>query len=353
MKKILSLFSTKTENNMKTILLFLLPTMLFAQIGSKVQASKTTLTGKWTNNQFGFAMVLQLNADGSGKFDEEKITYTATATTLSMEQDGETTNYKYVLQNGQLTLSGGDLDAPITFAKGDGVSNTNTQKSTSTTSLPSKSGRSSIVGTWSGNGETMVFQAGGQGSYNGVGFQYNTSGNNVSIIGAADTTTLQYSVNGNYLTLSGNGTTAILQKGTTNGATAGGYGQASAGNTVGGGGSIDQSIVGKWCWANTSSTYSSSYNSTKCIVINGNGTYEYYAEGSISGYGGGGYGGSSSQSYDRGTWKLEGNRIHVQSQKEGYKVYSFEKRNHPKNGDPMIVIDGDTYVTYYQKAPWR
>ncbi|GAB3512444.1 hypothetical protein GCM10027442_23700 [Emticicia fontis] len=325
--------------------------MLFAQIGSKVQASKTTVIGKWVNNQFGFNMILQLNADGSGRFDEEKITYSTTATTLSVKQDGEITNYKYALQNGQLTLSGGDLDAPITFAK-DGAVSTATSSPISTSTSPSvKSGNASIVGTWSGNGETMVFQAGGQGSYNGAGFQYNTSGNNVSITGATGTTTLQYSVNGNYLTLSGNGTTAILQKGTANSASSGGYSQAPANNA--GGGSIDQSIVGKWCWANTSSTYSSSYNSTKCIVINGNGTYEYYAEGSISGYGGGGYGGSNSQSSDRGTWKLEGNRIHVQSQAEGYKVYSFEKRNHPKNGDPMIVIDGDTYVTYYKKAPWR
>ena len=338
---------------MKTILLFLLfPTMLLAQIGSKVQATKTSLAGKWTNNQFGFAMILQLNADGSGTFDEEKITYTSTANTLSVRQEGQTTNYKYVLQNGQLTLSGGDLDAPISFSKADGTSSATAQKTTPTTPL-TKSTNSSIVGTWSGNGETMVFQAGGQGSYNGVGFQYTTSGGNASITGTTGTTTLQFSVNGNYLTLSGDGTTAILQKGTANGATSGGYGQAQAGNNGGGGGSIDQSIVGKWCWANTSSTYSSSYNSTKCIVINGNGTYEYYAEGSISGYGGGGYGGSSSQSSDRGTWKLEGNRIHVQSQTEGYKVYSFEKRNHPKNGDPMIVIDGDTYVTYYKKAPWR
>jgi len=44
--------------------------------------------------------------------------------------------------------------------------------------------------------------------------------------------------------------------------------------------------------------------------------------------------------------------LFVQSQKEGSKVYSFEKRNHPKTNEPMIVIDGDIYVTYYQKAPW-
>jgi hypothetical protein len=32
--------------------------------------------------------------------------------------------------------------------------------------------------------------------------------------------------------------------------------------------------------------------------------------------------------------------------------YAFEKRNHPKNNDPMLVINGDAFVTYYQRPPW-
>ncbi len=32
--------------------------------------------------------------------------------------------------------------------------------------------------------------------------------------------------------------------------------------------------------------------------------------------------------------------------------WSFlDKNNHPKTGNPMIIIDGDAYVTYYQNNP--
>ncbi|MBS1554506.1 MAG: hypothetical protein JSU09_06240 [Bacteroidetes bacterium] len=65
------------------------------------------------------------------------------------------------------------------------------------------------------------------------------------------------------------------------------------------------------------------------------------------------YGGTSSKSSDRGKWWLKGDRIYYQSQTQGDGSYAFEKRNHPKNGDPMIVLDGDTYVTFYNKPPWR
>lgn len=334
------------------IILFYFPlgvSGLFAQIGSKVQASKTSLAGNWSNNQFGFAMILQLNTDGSGTFDGEKITYTSTPTTLSVKQDGETTVYKYALQNGKLTLSGGDLDAPIAFAKDGGTVNASSQANTSPAPQKSNNANSpNLLGTWSVNGETVVFNADKTGTYNGNRFNYSISGNTLTTSDNTGTTVFNYSVNGNNLTLVGGGVNVIMQRGSANTNTS----QSNTYNKNTGGG-IDQSIVGKWCWVNASSTYTSSSSSSKCIVLNGNGSYEYYAEGSISGYGGGGYGGSASQSGDRGTWKLEGNRIHVQSQAQGYKVYSFEKRNHPKNGDPMIVVDGDTYVTFYQKVPWR
>lgn len=330
-------------------LIFLTATnLIFAQIGTKVQASKTSLAGNWSNNQFGFAMILQLNTDGSGTFDGEKITYTNTATNLSVKQEGETTVYKYVLLNGKLTLSGGDLDAPIMFSKDGAISNVSTPANASTTPPNSNNSlNSNLLGAWSANGETVIFNADKTGTYNGNRFNYSISGNILTTSDNTGTTVFNYSVNGNYLTLVGGGVNVIMQRGA---AASGSQSNTYNKNT---GGGIDQSIVGKWCWVNASSTYTSSISSSKCIVLNGNGSYEYYAEGSISGYGGGGYGGSASQSSDRGTWKLEGNRIHVQSQAQGYKVYSFEKRNHPKNGDPMIVLDGDTYVTFYQKAPWR
>lgn len=331
---------------MKTLILILLSACTFAQIGSKIQTSKPQLTGKWSNNEFGFAMVLELNTDGSGSFDGEKITYTNTASTLSVKQDGETTVYKYVLQNSQLTLSGGDLDAPIKFTKGGSTATISPTNSSTNTVKTGSNTPTNLLGTWSVNGETVVFNNDKTGTYNGNPFHYSVSGNTLTTSDNTGTTVFSFAINGNNLTLVGGGVNIVMQRGNSSTSQSNTYGNNS-------GGGIDQSIVGKWCWVNASSTYSSSSSSSKCIVINNNGSYEYYAEGSISGYGSGGYGGSSSQSSDRGTWRLEGNRIHVQSKAEGYKVYSFEKRNHPKNGDPMIVIDGDTYVSFYQKAPWR
>lgn len=339
---------------MKTLLLLLISIATFAQIGAKTKVATTgSLVGKWSNTSFGFDMVLVLNADGSGSFDGEKITYTTNASNLIINEGGQKTNYQYSLSGNSLTLSGGDLDEAITFTKGGGVANNNSVTTTPNPSKPASSGNNAaIIGTWSGNGETMTLQANGQGSYNNIPFSYTISGNTLNITGSGGTSQMQFSVSGNYLTLSGNGTTVMLQKGTAYSNTkpaqsGGGYQQNQT--TVG----IDQSLVGKWCYVSSLNNPSATSSYSRCIVINGNGTYEYYAEGSISGYGGGGYGGSSSQSSDRGTWRLAGNQIQVQSQTEGYKVYSFEKRNHPKNGEPMIIIDGDPYVTYYQKAPWR
>lgn len=110
---------------------------------------------------------------------------------------------------------------------------------------------------------------------------------------------------------------------------------------------LDQSLVGKWCYVNVASNYSTS--SEQCIIVNANGTYEYYAERSTSGSNGS----TASQSSDAGTWWIENNRVHYNSQNQGEGSYELIKRNHPKTGDPMIVLDGTAYVTFYKKSPWQ
>lgn len=109
---------------------------------------------------------------------------------------------------------------------------------------------------------------------------------------------------------------------------------------------IDQSLVGKWCYVNVSSNYSSS--SEQCITVNADGTYEYYAERSTSGSNGS----TASQASDTGTWWVEGSRVHYRSDSQGDGSYELVKQNHPKTGDPMIVLDGTAYVTFYKKSPW-
>ena len=65
------------------------------------------------------------------------------------------------------------------------------------------------------------------------------------------------------------------------------------------------------------------------------------------------YGGASSESHDQGTWTATETSLTTRSVSGRVTVYRLEKRNHPKNvRDPMIVLNGETFVTAYAKAPW-
>jgi len=62
---------------------------------------------------------------------------------------------------------------------------------------------------------------------------------------------------------------------------------------------------------------------------------------------------ASSQSADSGTWTATEGTLTTHSRGGKTSTYRLEKRNHPKNvRDPMIVLDGQTFVTAYSKPPW-
>lgn len=292
--------------------------------------------GKWSGNVAGVPMELELKSDGSGLLGPLQFTYSTQNSTIVMTADGSSDQFNYKVAGDQLTLINDNLPEGAVFKRNQTAV---TENAVQTPEV--KSTTSTLTGTWSGGGETMIFNTNGQGILNGVPFQYTATSSALTITGSTGTVQLQYSIAGNQLTLTGNGTTATLTKGTNNN-------QTQSGGT----GTIDQSIVGKWCYTSSLTNPNASSSYSRCVVINANGTYEYYGESSISGYGGDMYGGSSSQVSDKGTWKLNGNQLVVQSQKEGLKTYTFEKRNHPKNNDPMIIIGGEPFVTFYQRAPW-
>ncbi|MCP9768092.1 hypothetical protein EGI22_09215 [Lacihabitans sp. LS3-19] len=331
---------------MKTILFFLISIVSLAQIGAKTKPNTNSIQGEWINTSFGFEMKLNLNQGGQGMFDEEAITYTLNGNKLIIKGQGTNETYTYQLTGNSLTLSGGDLDEAITFKR-----NGNQSTSTANTEFDKNNTKlDKLLGQWTTDGADLEFKANGTGLYNTKPFSYTLNGN--TLISRDETGENQFIVMfiGKAMTLMGQGVNATFTRGHSGYKASQDANATSSNNNPGS--SLDQSIVGKWCYISslTSSNASSSYS--RCLVINSNGTYTYNAEGSISGYGGGGYGGSSSQSADSGTWQLSGNRIYVKSRKEGQKVYTFEKRNHPKNGDPMIIIDGEAYVTFYQRKPW-
>jgi hypothetical protein len=288
-------------------------------------------------------MTLILNSTGKGEFDGEDISFTTQANKLSLVTNGVTTVYTFTLQNNVLTLSGGDLENPVTFTK----AGTETQaKPAQPTSTVSSTSKNTILGLWSGNGETIEFTAAGQCNYMGQSYPYQLAEGHVTLVTSQGNLMMAYTVIGNQLSLTANGQTIRYTKGSE--AITGQSAQPASGNRVA------QELVGKWCYVNVSSTSTGGSSSEQCITLNADGTYEYYGETSRSVNTNAYYGGTNSQSSDRGTWTYDGTRIHYNStQGQGSGSYVLEKRNHPKNGDPMIVLDGTTYVTYYQKAPWR
>lgn len=113
-------------------------------------------------------------------------------------------------------------------------------------------------------------------------------------------------------------------------------------------GSNPPELVGKWCYLANIQANDGGRMSERCFVLNGNGTYQYHSETSNSNP----YGGSSSQTDDSGRWSATATTITAQSNSGETYNYSLEKRNHPKTGDPMLIVDGDAYVTFYQRQPW-
>lgn len=98
---------------------------LFLALESWAFAQQSSnLVGTWVGKVqgYGVEMKLTLNADGSADYEGVMGKWRVQANKLLLTQEGETVGYNFTLQGSQLTLSGGDLMAPMvmTRAGGDG-----------------------------------------------------------------------------------------------------------------------------------------------------------------------------------------------------------------------------------------
>lgn len=320
---------------------------LFAQIGAKMQQGK--IYGIWQTSEAGFQMTLILQENGTGELDGDEIKFTTQGNKLSVTQDKETMVYTYALQGNSLKLSGGDLDTPITFTRNGGNAQPATTSTTPSPTLQQTASSAALstidnnlIGVWSGNNEKMEFKSNGQCVYGTQTFPYEISQGHIILTATQGKVMMAYKVSGDQLTMTINGQQAIYQRGA---------GNMNAQNNTGTKG-VAMELVGKWCYVNVVTTNSGGSSADECITLKGDGTYQYYSERSMSTNMPTYWGGTSSQNGDNGTWYVQGNRIYYNSVKSGQGSYQLQKVNHPKNNDPMIVLDGKTFVTQYQKAPW-
>lgn len=326
--------------------------MLLALATSVSAQLSNPLNGNWKASVQGFTMKLELKADGTGKLDDEPITYKVANGKITITESDNVTNvYSYNLNGNKLTVSGGDLNEAMIFtkeAKG-GLGEKMNQKNDQTVSAKNdvSTGKTStgLKGQWTGATGTFIFNDGGKGIVNGQGFNYSITGNIITMSDNSGTYTLNYAITGNTLTLSGSNGSSTFTR--------------NAGNSTP---SLTKSnkgaeLVGKWCYL--TSNYNSLYNSSnssytdECFTLNPDGTYTYSYESNRSANTPGAYGYSNTTDSDQGSWTYDGgNQITVNSAKNGRIVYTLEKKNHPKNNDPMLFINGRGYVTFYKKAPW-
>jgi hypothetical protein len=336
------------------LVLLFIPIASMSQIGAKVQQQEK-ISGLWQNNQFGYQMTLMLNEDGSGEFDGETVSYTALASKLAINQSGITTNYTYALQGDELILSGGDLEKAITFSRkgnnqlfnGNAISSTQKKMGGVNGNVPvQETAGSDLIGTWSGNGETIEFKTDGNCIYLGNTFPYEIAQGHIGLTSGQGKMMFAYTIKGDQLVLSANGRQVLYNRSAANTG-----GSTFQNNSTG---NVAVELVGKWCYVNVTSTNSGGSSADECITLNGDGSYVYYSERSMSVNTNAYSGGTSSQNGDKGTWYVQGDRIYYNSQSQGQGSYRLEKRNHPKNtGDPMIVLDGRAYVTATYRQPWR
>ena len=195
---------------------------------------------------------------------------------------------------------------------------------------PTRSG--SIVGSWRNATGFARFNADGTGVIDGQPGRYEIRGNQLTLIGAQGQITLPFEVRRDSLTLTLNGAAVVLNRV----------------REETGSGSIRTELVGKWCWISVVNAQQGARQSSQCVTLEANGAYTY-AGGSDS-YNP--YGGVTTQSADSGTWTATETTLTAHSRSGKTIVYTLEKRNHPKNKDPMIVLNGQTFVTYYNKPPW-
>jgi hypothetical protein len=199
--------------------------------------------------------------------------------------------------------------------------------------VPAAAPAGSIVGSWRNATGAARFNADGTGVVDGTPGRYQIRGNQLTMTGAQGQATVQFEVLGDVLTLTVNGLAVSLNRV----------------REETGEGSIHTELVGKWCWITVTTANQGAGESSRCITLAGNGTYTRVGESDSYNPNGG----AAAQSADSGTWTATETSLTTHSRAGKTTTYRLEKRNHPKNArDPMIVLDGQAYVTAYSKPPW-
>ncbi len=189
-------------------------------LGLRVQAEES-LAGTWEAKMEGYTIVLDLKPDGTGTMEEEKITWRVQDGKLEIAVEDETIVYSFKRDGASLSISGGDLDEPMTFTKKGGekkglggkkkglagklgVEEGGQAKPPVEQPRPAEGG---IVGEWEATGPdgvvVMALKADGTGSIGAQAFKYMFTEKTLTLSAGGEQIEYGYGLKGDVLVLSG------------------------------------------------------------------------------------------------------------------------------------------------------
>ncbi|MGI9069322.1 MAG: hypothetical protein ACR2HX_23340 [Pyrinomonadaceae bacterium] len=328
----------------KTLNLFSSSAVLIALISlcvASASAQQPGLVGSWQTKDSELVMRVTFNPDGTGTLDGTPVKYNVRGDKLTVNEEGTINNYTFKLTGDELVVSGGNLDQPLTFVRG----STNTKgfgkrRADAAGAQPeSKPKEQGIVGRWQSSEATVQINDDGTLNLNGATYRYAVKGDNITLANNEGALTFPFKLSGDTFQVLVDGRLVTYKRLT---------GSAGVENMVSASATTPRELFGKWCYMSNVSSSGGGRMSNSCFTLYENGTYEYYSETSSSGP----VASSASQESDGGKWSVSGNTLTALSRARGTLTFSLQKRNHPKTGDPMILLDGDAFVTYSPRSPW-
>jgi hypothetical protein len=228
-----------------------------------------------------------------------------------------------------------------------------------------------LVGHWQSETEQLDIQSSGTVLINGVSYTYAVNGNTLAVQGQNSSASYPFRLDGDKLTVTLNGRDVVYTRieaptfappisaampppkpagdeTLTNTPTPAPALTPPAGTTPPAPAGVVPELVGKWCYMSNVNANDGGHQTNTCFALNGDGSYWYHSESSSSGQ----YGGTASATDDQGRWVASGNTLTATSSTGKVTSYTFEQQNHPKTRDPMLIVNGQAFVTYFQKPSW-
>lgn len=110
---------------------------------------------------------------------------------------------------------------------------------------------------------------------------------------------------------------------------------------------VPPKLVGTWGTFSSGPVVGGGFHKSRVLTLNADGTYRMESDS----YNSGKFGQVSLAHQEQGRWWLEGSCLWFEGS-QGRASRRLDLRNHPKTGDPMIVLDGEAYVTRLRRPSW-